>query len=420
MGADFTTVDEILQDDYGPLVEQLNNRTIMLAQFEQDVESIDTTGRRAFLAIHTGRSAAVGNRSERQQFPTPRSQKYKNPLIPLRKTTYTFDFSVELQAAAGRPGASFGNAIDREMTGILDDTAKDRERQVCGTSNGVIATCGVTAASTTVVLASTTTRTQMKQLYREGGMRVDIGTVANPISEAQDREVESVDYANKTIEISGAAVDSAGTDFVFRTGNGGDSDASGQIDDGQFELTGIQTAIDDSDTLHGLTVAAVPSWSSFVDDNGGTLRAYSEQIVADAILEADEDVDFQVDRIWANRRLYTTIASSYRAERRAIDRVSIKAGFTGIRFSTPTAGLAEMDEERVIAFGDEVPENKLFGMAMASWRRFVGAESQWMQNGSSVLQPVNDGTYIGRGFIIDEIGCVNRRANFRIDDLMQG
>ena len=108
-----------------------------------------------------------------------------------------------------------------ESKRIVLDMRRDINRQVYGTSNGVVATCGVTTGANVIVLDANTTVTQMRQM--EVGMLVDIGTIAAPFTIAQARQITAVNRAAKTITINGAVVTTGATHFIFRSGNGGDA-----------------------------------------------------------------------------------------------------------------------------------------------------------------------------------------------------
>jgi hypothetical protein len=178
--ADLTTINNILKDDYKDLVDQLNEDCWLLPQITQTSDNV--VGRRAYHTIHTTRSRGIGSRAELETLPAAGAQGYSVVPVPLRYHYGRLQLSGQLIAQASTDRGAFADGMDSEMQSLKNDVVRDRCRQVWGTSNGVIAQCGVTTAANIVVLATTTTLGQMRQLWFDGGMVVDIGTVASRTS----------------------------------------------------------------------------------------------------------------------------------------------------------------------------------------------------------------------------------------------
>jgi hypothetical protein len=136
--------------------------------------------------------------------PTAGYQGYAEERISLRYNYGRIQLSGPVIRAMKSDKGSFTRAVDSESKGVVRDLKQDVERQLFGTSDGVIATCTTTTGSTTVVnLATTTTAVQMRQFRIN--MRVDIGTVAQLGAGSGGRVhgavISAVDAANKTITI---------------------------------------------------------------------------------------------------------------------------------------------------------------------------------------------------------------------------
>lgn len=415
--ATLENVDAILRDDYKEYWEQLNNKCWLLAQVQTKTDTID--GRIARHAIHTGRSGGIGARREGVALPTADQQRYATVPIPIRWMTGRIQLTKQLMSqATGNPGA-FVNALEAEMDGIRNDAMRDVNRQLWGTSNGVIATCGTTSSSTTVTLATATTTTQMRHFYI--GRRVDIGTVASPTSVASNRQITAVSVTNKTITISGAAVTTAGTDFVFNCNSGGATDDSGTPDDGQSELTGIQTHVSATATLHGLTVAAQPSWVAQSYANSGTNRALGEPLIDLALMNNQIESGKTVDALVSNAGVFVAAKSILSAYQRNVDTLEFKGGFKGIKWSTP--GVAGMDGKDLGWFCDfDAPNNTLYGLNTSEGFVTHQVEEgwQWLDDDGSILSRVADQlAFEATLYTSMELACVQRNAHFRIADITE-
>src|SRR5262245_58398110 len=78
-----TTADPVLKEFYLPLVRQiLNSKVFLLTQVEPN--SQDVEGRRAVLAINTGRNSGIGARAENTTLPTAGQQGYSEERVTLK------------------------------------------------------------------------------------------------------------------------------------------------------------------------------------------------------------------------------------------------------------------------------------------------------------------------------------------------
>ncbi len=419
MSLTFTTADDVLKQDYkGPVADQLNNTVFLLSQVESNTD--DVVGRHAVIPIHVSRTSGIGARAENGTLPTAGRQGYNDLRVPLRHNYGRIQISGPIMRAMSKDRGAFLRAVDSEMTGLKNDLRRDVSRQVAGTSNGVIATCGTTSASTTVQLATTTTATQMRQVYGQGGMVVDIGTVASPTTVASSRTVTGYSVANKTITISGAAVTTTGSHFVFRAGNGGASDNSGNPGgaDGQRELTGLQSLVSATADIQTITTSAVPIWQSTIIGNSGTNRSISENLVNKAIQDAQILSGKKVKLLLSNAPVHRALANQLEASRRNVDNVALEAGYSGIKWSAVGEGMADDSDAIALVWDQDQKENTLYGLCTEDIVEYVGSDWEWMDEDGAVLNRVaNTDAYEATMFKYHEVGIKNRNSHFRIDDI---
>jgi hypothetical protein len=404
MALDKTTADAALKEDYQPVIrEQLDNTNMILAQVEKNDKDVE--GRRAVLSLHVGRNSGVGARAEGGDLPTPGQQGYREERVGLRYNYGTIQVSGPVIRAMKSDSGSFTRAVDSEVKGVVRDTKRDVNRQVHGTSNGVIATTGETTTSDTVVLATATTLTQLRQL--SVGDKIDIGTVANPVAVAENREIEAVDRSAKTITISGANVSTVnGTHFIFRTGAGGATGGAGQK-----ELTGLQTIVSDSGELFNVNPTTTPVWKSQVRDNGGTLRAPSdglfEEIVDEIAIESGAEPDLLVTTHGV-RRAY---AAGLKDQKRFNNTVELKGGFKAVSVTVGSSDLA-------FAVDRDTPAGRAYLLTTSHLIHFVSSDWEFMDEDGAVLNRVpGKDAYEATLFKYHELATDNRGAHGVVKDL---
>lgn len=417
MSLTFTTADEVLKQDYhGPVREQINNTVFLTSQIAKNTE--DVVGRHAIVPIHLRRTSGVGARKEYGTLPTAGSQGYEDARVPLRHQYGRIELSGPIIKAMSKDRGAFVRAVDSETQGLRDDLGRDVNRQMHGTANGVIAKAGTTTASTTLVLDSGVTDTQIRQLWNQGGMVLDVGTVAAPTTTASGLGVTAFDTTNKTITVD-SAVTTSGTDYLFRSGNGGQSDNSGKPggQDGQLEVTGIQALVDDSIDIQTIDTSAEPVWASNVVNVGG---AISEILINKAIQDTEIVSGKKINLLLANAPVHRGIAELMRTQRRSIDNVELEAGYSGVKWSAVGEGAISDPTTVALVWDQDCKENTLYGLSTDALVEYLGCDWEWMDDDGAVLSRVpNKDAYEATMFKYHEIATTHRNAHFRLDGITQ-
>lgn len=419
MPASLSTVDAILKDDYKDFLDNLNEANFILSQVETRKDTVQ--GRIARHAVHLGRSSGVGARAENGTLPTAGNQSYATVPVPVRYVYGRIQLSGPTIRQAVSDRGAFIDALDAEMEGIKKDAMKDVNRQLWGTSNGVIAQCGTTSSSTTVVLASTTGSTALRQLFFDGGMVVDIGTVAAPTTVASARTVTSVDETNKTIAISGAAVTTTSSHYVFRSGAGGASSNTGQPGDGQIELTGLQTIVDDTAVLHTINPSSQPKWKAYVNANGGTNRSITESLITGSIMKTLTNSGKKPSLLVSAEGVNLAISNLLLSLKRNMEQTQLKGGYAGIQFYSPSVS-GKGDEAPTALYADfDCPNNRLYGInpEVLVFHQ-VGDGFQFMDLDGAVMNRKPDlDAYEATLYMYGELACKQRNAHFVIKDITE-
>jgi hypothetical protein len=196
--------------------------------------------------------------------------------------------------------------------------------QAWNTSDGVIAALTDTASGNVINLTSASGDRRVFN-YLHVGMRVDIGTVANPTLTAADRKITAINKTTRDITVDGAAFDAATTDRLFRQGGGG----SGTD---QRAITGIQTIVSGSGVYAGIDPNDVPEWVSYTKAVGGIL---TEDLIEETMSEIADTGASVPNLVVTTPQILRKIASDLKADRVFNEPTVLKAGFRGVVVQTP-------------------------------------------------------------------------------------
>ena len=405
-GATLTTADSALKEDYQPAIrEQLNNKVFILSQIEKN--STDVEGRRAVLSLHVSRNSGVGARAELGTLPTAGSQGYAEERVNMRYQYGRIQISGPVIKAMKSDVGSFTRAVDSETKGVTNDLRRNVNRQVWGTSDGIIAAC--TSASGQDITLTTPTAVQLRQI--EVGMLIDVGTAASPTLRASAVQVSAVNTSTGVVTVVGT-LDAAGTtttDRIFVAGSGGATTS-------QKELTGLQSIVAASGTLFNVNPSTYPSWVSTVKSNSGTNRAPTETLFAQAadaaeILSGDSTIDLWVTTDGVRRGLVASMLS----QKRFNDTVDLKAGYSGISINTGGASTPS-----ALVWDRDCPSNKAFGLSTSHLLEFQESDWDFMDQDGAVLSRVPGlDAYEAILFKYHELTTDQRNAHALISDLTE-
>lgn len=397
-GADSTTASEVFKDYFLPGVnEELNNSCMILMQIDSNSEDVE--GETIVASHHIGRSAGVGSRLENETLPAPGAQGYGKSDYVLYANYGTGRISTRLMKSIKTDRGAFVNAAKEELTRIKDDLKRSVNFQAWNTSDGVIAACDVTTAANVIVLSATTDRRVWNYLHL--GFRVDIGTVAAPTGRAADRKITAIDKANHTITVDGAAVTTATTDRIFRSGSGG---AIGGV--GQREITGLQTIVNKNNTYANLNGATVPEWNSYVEALSGV---WTEDAVQTVLMEIAQTGASTPDLSVTTPEILKYAGNVLKTDRQFVDlTVTLPGGFKGVSVQSPWGDIT-LTSDRDCPVGQEFFLN-------------TGALTQWQYDDWAFLDEDGSVLHLVPGvaaydFVLEkfhELGTLERKAHGRL------
>lgn len=401
-----TTADPVLKEFYLPLIRQiLNNKVFLLSQVEQNSEDIE--GRRAVLAINVARNTGVGARAEYGTLPVAGQQGYAEERVTLKYNYGRIELSGPAIRSTQSDRGSFTRAIQSETQGITRDLRNDVNRQLYGDGTGMVGTLAAAASGNTATLLNPTP-TQLRQLTV--GMRVDIGTSANPTATAANRTITGVNTTAGTFTFDGAAVAITVNDRVTRTGSGGTGAA-------QKEMTGLTAQIANTGVLWNIDPATVPDWKSYVDDPGGAARAVSEDMFIKAQMEVGINSAEEINLWITDAGVHRNVAKLLTSLKRFPTTLELKGGYTGLDMSS----VSQADDGSttvVMRYEKDCPTGVAFGLCTRRFQFYRMSDWEFMEEDGAVLSRVpNTDAYEGTLFLYAELATDARNAHARIGTL---
>jgi hypothetical protein len=370
--------DAILKDlSVGPVVEQLNNKTYLIDQIERDSTSIDHTGRRAIVPLHTGRNRGRGGRADGGTLPVAGTQTWQDAII---KMTYQY-IGIEITDAAIEASTSnegaFLNLLTAEMKGATNDFRKDMNRQLYGTGDGLLATLTAETASGKVLTVDSVQ-------YLQVGDPVDLvvkstGATTNGVLATT---IAARTPSEKKVELASAVAGAVSTTYgLYISG------------DRSNEVNGLRNIVAKNRTLHEINseTAGNGFWNANIRE-AGTSES-STAVIGESLFEQlIDDVGFsgqgEVEVILTTRGIRRRLADTYQSQKRFNDAQATKVhgGYTAIF----------VNEVPVIA-DDDAPRGWAFGLNKESFRLFQQCSPQWMEapQGGGGIFHLKDGSTAG-------------------------
>lgn len=228
-----STLGGVLKDVYlGSINEQLNNDVILPQRIMRDTQEF--VGNQAVLSVHKQRSSGVFARGENVAFANPGAQLYAKPVYDIKALYGRLRITGLGKVKTASQAGAFIKVLEGEVNGLRNDLKMDIARQLY--ADGTARICsGAASASTTIDIrpisgGSTNTAEPLRKGEIYVGMRIDIGTLANPVVQATGLDVTDVNVASAQITVSSAVTVTSGTHFIFREGNAAASSVSYEID----------------------------------------------------------------------------------------------------------------------------------------------------------------------------------------------
>lgn len=320
------TLSGVLKDVYsGTVIEQLNNEVLITQRLERD--TVDFSGNQLVYSVHKERSAGVFARGENVAFASAGAQKYAKPVYDIKSLYGRIRVTGLGRVKTAKDAGAFLRVLEGEISGIKNDLKMDLARQLYGVGTGQIAS-GSAAASTTVTLKTLDGATTTSEALRKGeiyiGMRLDIGTLANPVVNGTGIEVTGFSIANSTITVASAVTVTAGTHFLFREGNAAASSVS-------YEVSGLQNLVSTAaGSFGGIDASAAGNeyWDNARINAAGALSTDILTQAFNTVTVAGGDVSAMISTPGMQRALFNLLQSQVRYT----EPLNLKGGFKAIEY----------------------------------------------------------------------------------------
>lgn len=413
-----TVVDNILKEVYEDrLRDQLQSDVTTLRRIEKTSEGVseDVGGKYVRFPIRTSRNHGMGSRLENEALPNARTQGYASAQVNLSYQYGSIHLTGQTFELAERNPQAFASALQAEVDGLKEGLAKDMNRQIYGTSVGILATAASGSTSTFVL-------PNEKALYLENDMYVNIwDTSASAfLTDATGNPNFSITGVSKTATDTTvtfsptASVAVASGDTMRRAGSSIDG-TTGK------EIVGFGQIVSDTGTLFNIDPTVYPVWKSEVDSNGGSNRALTEGRMIK-----------MVDRIRVNgarpsviftslgvRRSYFNLLSQ---QREFVNTKSFTGGFEGLAFAGAGGEIPVVEDV-------DSPPNQMLFLSEKELKLYQAGDWSFMNRDGSNWQRVvgvSNGNvnyfdaYTSMMFKYCQMGTHRRNAHGVITDITEG
>src|SRR5436190_14486216 len=312
-----TVVTNILKEVYEDRIrDQLQREVKTLKRVESTSEGITSQvgGKYVVFPIRTRSNHGIGARQENEVLPDPRSQAYASARVSLAYLYGAASLTGQTMELAQSNFQAFASALDQELSGLKEILRKDQNRQVYGTSDGVLATVTADAANTVTVDSLQ---------YLELGMVIDIWAAGFGSSHALTRTITAINTTTNVVTYDGADASAAvvATDVLTRTGSQ------------QRETIGFKQIVTNTGVLYNVDPAVEPVWKAVVASNAGTPRALSEGLMTKMVddIRTNGGSTTVIFTTLGVRRSYANLLTQ---QRRYTNTTEFTGGFKGLAFTT--------------------------------------------------------------------------------------
>ena len=311
------TVDSLLKEIYEPpLRDQLQSEVITLKRIEKTSEGVtnDVGGKYVTFPIRTRRNHGIGARRENEPLPNARTQRYAAARVSLKYLYGACSITGQTMELAETNPQAFVSALDSEVNGLKETLRKDTNRQVYGSSTGVLATIptGSSGAGTAHTVASIQ--------YLELGMIVDVLSSDGTVARVEEAEITDINTSTLAVTFD-KSFDSTDNDVIARWRSYGK------------EKTGFEEIISATGTLYNISPTDEPVWKATVNSNSGVNRALSEGMMI-KMVDDIRTLGGKTTVIFSNLGVRRSYFNLLVQQRRYHETKEFEGGFKGLAFAT--------------------------------------------------------------------------------------
>jgi hypothetical protein len=397
MPASTATAAAILKEVYeGDIRKQLNSKTKLLQFIEKGPGSNRVGAKYITFPIHVSRNSGVGARKELETLPTAGNQGTTNARITLKSHYGAIQISGQGIELVDTDYNAFLDLIDLETNYMKDDLAIDYNRQLYGVGTGQVATTTTVGASTTPTIDSGLNKLQLNYVY-------DIITAADLAADNDNVKatVTITAIGTSTVTISSSVTFASGDVFVVQ-GNA------------NRELTGLQSIIASSGTLHNIDPTTYAVWKSTVDNGSSSNRPLSEGLMvtmSDNIQIASGEAPTAAFCSLGVRRAYFSLLEQQRS---VVNTTTFTGGFKGLAFTTD-------DGEIPIVPDKDCQANTMWFINGKHLKLYQDGDWSWMNRDGSMWYRLTDKDgYGARMYKYSDLATDKRNAHGKLGYITEG
>lgn len=370
MAVQISDLSAVMKEFYiGPVRRQLNDSTVVLANFEKTNRHVE--GRKIFIPLSYGGGAAVGSKAEYATLPAAYKQKYQETDGRTKYHYGRIEVTGPAIKATAHDSGAFLKVIGSEMKGVLRDLRKDLNRQLFGDGSGKLATVpDATAGGANQIVVDDASKLVI-------GMEITV--CASDGSSGVNATITAI--SGTTVTTDDADIETSVTDADIVTRNG----AYGN------EIEGLGIAVKNSGTYFGIDRGSHDFWKAQVEAGAKTLSLDELQIGLDDV----EIAGGQCDTFISTYALRRKLASLLVAKQEYRNTTELKGGFKVLTYN----------DIPVIADKDCVAESFYF-LDRSSLAIYQMSDWEWADDDGSVLSKVSGkDAYEAWIFWYSNLGC---------------
>lgn len=419
-----TTVNALTKEIYqGKIREQLQDEVIGLKRIMRSSAGVtsEVGGKYVTFPIRVKRNEGIGYREENETLQDAGNQGYARVNVGLKYGYGRIALTGQTMELAESNPQSFASTLDREMSGLKNDIAKDSARIFYGDGTGAFTTA--TGAKTGQVIPVADTAPFFGQI----GAKLDVLAPAGATAGAEHPAyvdpnstdpallnaplygtltkiadgvfLTAVDTAASTITVSGTVGTVAAGNVITRHGN------YGREPYGLAALVGTQK-------IFNVDPAAYPVWKSVINANGGSGRPLSEGLM----IKMTDDVRVnggQTSLILTSlgvRRAYFALLTQ---QRRYTNTKEFGGGMTGLAFNN--------GREIPVVEDVDAPKGKMWFLDESAFTVYRDKDWSWLDTDGGIWKWVqNKDAFEAVIRQYWQIGLDRRNAQGLLSDITEG
>jgi hypothetical protein len=431
--ATLTVVNALTKEIYqGKIREQLQNEIVGLKRITRSSSGVSSEvgGKYVTFPIRVSRNAGIGYRQEDEPLQNAGTQGYARVNIGLKYGYGRVKLTGQAMELAETNYQSFASTLDREMSGLKEDIAKDSARIFYGDGSGAWATITVVG---TAGASATYTVNNPQYFFGQIGAVVDVVAPASNVATAGANgpayvDPNSVNPALLNAPLYGVPATvvntvplivtglNVGAKTVTVTGVGGNAPAGtvgnvitrqgnyGREPYGLGALVGTQT-------LFNVDTSVYPVWQSVLNANAGTARPLSEGLMIKMTddVRVNGGVTSLILTSLGVRRAYFNLLTQ---QRRYTNTKEFGGGMTGLAFNNgrEIPVVEDVDAPPGIMYFLQESDYTVYRDKDWSWLDTDGGIWKWVQN-KDAFEAINKQYW--------QIGLERRNSQGRLSDISE-